>query len=294
MLLVLAAALLWGTTGTTQELAPERATPLAIAGVRVVFGGVALVAAALATRRFTARPPLLSSLFVAGSVAFQQVAFFAAVQRTGVAVGTIVTIGSAPVAAGILDFLVHRERPERRWYTATALAVGGCVLLGTSGGGVTVDPVGIFLALGAGAGYGAYTVVSKTLLKTHHAAAVVALSFGGAAVLMLPALLSQELVWMGEPRGAAAAAWLALATVGVAYSFFGRGLALVPAGAAVTLTLAEPLTAAVLGVVVVGERLPASAVVGAALVFAGLAYLGAGARPSRPRVELAPEVPPAA
>jgi drug/metabolite transporter, DME family len=278
LLFVVGAAVLWGTTGTTQALAPAGATPLAVAGVRVVFGGATLLAIAFTSKLFSTRPPAIPLLLLSGSVAFHQIAFFAAVERTGVAVGTVVTIGSSPVAAGILGLLVHRDRPGRRWYGATFLAVLGCVLLGTARGAVTVDPLGILLALAAGAGYALYTVVSKSLLETQHPGAVVALSFGGAALVMLPVLLSQDLAWILEARGAAAAAWLSLATVGVAYSLFGRGLALVSAGTAVTLTLSEPVVAALLGVAVLGEPLPVASLVGIALVFAGLAYLGADAR----------------
>jgi len=65
---------------------------------------------------------------VAGAVAVAgyQLAFFSAVARTGVAVGTMVAIGSAPMLAGLLAWLVRGERPPGRWYAATLLALTGC------------------------------------------------------------------------------------------------------------------------------------------------------------------------
>ncbi|HVL64580.1 MAG TPA: EamA family transporter [Actinomycetota bacterium] len=291
--LVVAAAVIWGTTGTTQALAPGAATPLAIAGVRVVFGGAALVAIALAGRSFSRRPPLGLAIVLSACVAFHQLAFFAAVERTGVAAGTIVTIGWAPAAAGLLAFAIYRERPGRRWYPATALAVAGCTLLALSGGEVAVDPLGIALAIAAGSGYAVYTVVAKSLVATRPPGEVVALAFGGAALLLLPVLASQDLGWLTEPRGAAAGSWLALGTVAIGYTLFGRGLMLVPSGSAVTLTLAEPVTAALLGVLLLSERLTAPAWAGALLVLLGLAYLALGTR-SAPEIEAAPETPPPA
>jgi len=66
------------------------------------------------------------------------------------------------------------------------------------------------------------------------------------------------------------------------YLLFGWGLARVPASTATTLTLLEPAVAAVLAVLVVGERLPAAGWAGVGLVVACLAVLtvpaGAAAR----------------
>ena len=43
-LFVLLGAMLWGTTGTSQALAPAGATPLAVGALRVAIGGAALLA----------------------------------------------------------------------------------------------------------------------------------------------------------------------------------------------------------------------------------------------------------
>ena len=71
----------------------------------------------------------------AAGVALYQVSFFAAVADTGVAVGTIVALGSAPTLAGALEWALHGRRPEARWVGATALACAGVALLALAGGG---------------------------------------------------------------------------------------------------------------------------------------------------------------
>ena len=68
----------------------------------------------------------------------------------------------------------------------------------------------------------------------------------------------------------AVVAWLGVATVALAYVLFGRGLLGVGVATAGTLTLAEPATAAVLGIVVVGERFGGTTLIGVALIVAGL------------------------
>jgi DME family drug/metabolite transporter len=111
--LVLAAAVLWGTTGTARALAPPGTSPLSVGAVRILIGGAALLAAAhlrggLGSGRRWPRVPVMAGT---GAVAGYQLAFFSAVARTGVAVGTMVAIGSAPVLAGLLAWLVRGERP---------------------------------------------------------------------------------------------------------------------------------------------------------------------------------------
>lgn len=278
--LVLAAAVLWGTTGTAQAFAPLGASPLVIGAVRLAVGGVALLAVASArgVLRGRGRWPVVATAVAAGSMAGYQLCFFAAVARTGVAVGTVIAIGSAPVLAGTLGFLVRGERPGRRWMVATALAVLGCVLLFTASGSVSVDVIGGLLALGAGVAYATYAVSSKGLLEERPPDAVMAVVFCLGAALLSPLLFTADLAWLAQPRGLAVALHLGLIATAAAYVLFARGLKTVPVATAVTLSLAEPLTAGALGVVLLGERLSTSAMLGIGLLFSGLALLSFGAK----------------
>ena len=276
---ILLAAVLWGTTGTAQALAPEGTTPMGVASVRVCLGGIALFLfgwsrGLLRDRRISLRHILAA----AGSLIAAQLAFFAAVDRTGVAVGTVVAIGSCPIATGAIVWLLRGERPGRRWAIATAVGVTGAGLLLVAGRAVDVDPGGVGLALIVGLGYAGYVVATKDLVVEHPPDAVTAAVFGVAAAVMLPMLFVADLGWAAEPTGFAIALHLGLVTVAFAYSIFSRGLIVVPAAVAVTLTLAEPLTAGILGVVVLDERLSMVAVLGILLVLASLVLLTVPAR----------------
>lgn len=96
---ILAAAILFGTTGTARALAPEGMSPAFIGALRLVIGGPVLLAATAAggSPGITAyRVPFGATLLAAAGIAAFQICFFAAVSLTGVAVGTLVAIGSAP------------------------------------------------------------------------------------------------------------------------------------------------------------------------------------------------------
>jgi drug/metabolite transporter, DME family len=272
---VLAAAVLWGTTGTAQAFAPEGTQPAVVGAVRLAVGGLALLILALArgVLRDLRGWPLAPTALAAVCMAAYQVFFFEAVAKTGVAVGTIVAIGSAPLFAGGLGFLVRRENPGLRWMVATLLAVAGCALLTVPKGEVSVNPAGIVLALGAGVAYATCTVAAKGLLEKRPPDAVMAALFCLAAVLLSPLLLLGNLTWLSEGRGLAVALHLGLVATAASYTLFARGLEAVPVATAVTLGLAEPFTAATLGVVLLAERVTGSVMLGAGLILVGLVML---------------------
>jgi DME family drug/metabolite transporter len=285
MMLVLLAAVIWGTTGTSQALAPPGASSMTIGALRLAVGGSALLILSLlrgGVDRGILQQPLMT-VFAAAMVAAYQLCFFAAVATTGVAVGTMVAIGISPVLAGIFAFLVYGERPGRTWLLATILAVAGCILLfiPSSGAAVSVRPVGVFLAIAAGAAYVAYTMSIKGLLRTARPDSVIAVVFALGGVMLLPALIGKDLSWVAHPQGALVVLHLGLVATAFAYLLFARGLKIVPAAHAVTLSLAEPLTAALLGLIVLREPMTPFTFFGMALVFAGLVVLGISGRKSR-------------
>jgi drug/metabolite transporter, DME family len=283
-LFIVTAAVLWGTTGTAQALAPKDAQPLAIGALRLMVGGAALLLVFLIGAG-RARPltqyklPIRLTLLAAACMAAYQVLFFAGVRLTGVAVGTIVGIGMAPVLAGLLGYLFRGERPGWRWGLATLLAVTGCALLAAAGAEVHVNPLGILLAIGAGATYATFSLASKGLLERQPVELVMATAFALGAVMLFPLLLTQNLHWLGQPAGMGIILHLGLVATALAYILFGKGLQLVPLATAVTLSLAEPLTAGTIGVAFLGEKLSPQAVVGILFIFSGLVILSFRGQP---------------
>ena len=315
VLLVLAAAVCFGTTGTAQALGPD-ADPLSLGAARILIGGGALAAVALALQLAGRRDaatgtsvaptsggpaprvaPLLVVLVGAAGVLAYQPAFFAGTSANGVAVGTVVALGSAPVLTGGLDWAIRRRFPGRVWIVATVLAIVGVAILAaaTGAGAAAVDPLGIAASVGAGGSYAVYTLAGKSLLdRGWTSSASMGAMFGAAAVVSLPVMLLTDVAWLLTPGGLAMALWLGLVTTTAAYLLFGGGLKRLTPATVSTLTLAEPLTATLLGVLVLHEQLPPSAVAGLAVLASGIVILAVASSrrmPRRPSLP-APPVPP--
>ncbi|WP_371659755.1 DMT family transporter [Streptomyces sp. NBC_00280] len=282
---ILASAVLWGTTGTASSLAPAGAPAAAIGCAGLALGGILLFFTSRRARSLPAactRPERWLLVLGAAAVALYPVTFYPAVARTGVAVATVIALGSAPVFAGLLAWITGGARPTARWSAATAAAVLGCVLLvlgpELTGHATPMDPTGIALAVGAGLSYAVYSLIGGRLItRGHPSDAVMGVLFGAAGLLVLPLVLCVDTHWLATTRGAAVAVYLALFTVQLAYRLFGYGLRRTPASMATSLTLAEPAVAAVLGVTVLGERLPAASWCGLAVLAVGLVMLTAPA-----------------
>ena len=256
--------------------------PVVVGASRIVFGAALLLVFALLARRLKvgASPGLV--LLSGASVAVYQATFFVAIADTGVAVGTVVAIGSAPAFAGLLARAFTGERLDWRWGAATGLAcLGVCLLVLGGGAAGEVSAPGVALALVSGAGYAGYAVAGKHMLDNGGTPeGVMAAVFAVGGVLLLPVLVFGPSGGLATPAGAALVLYLAAVPTAVAYILFARGLERIGASETATLTLAEPVTAALLGVVVLGERPGAAAAAGAALVLAGLGLLAL--RPAAP------------
>ena len=272
---VLAAAVLFGTTGTAQALGPVGSSPVTVGAVRIVVGGAALGCLALTAPRSIGRLSPALVLLAGAAVALYQLTFFEAVHRAGVAVGAVVAIGSGPVVAGLLERVLGAPWPGRRWLVATALAVGGVAALALGrAGGAPASASGILLALASGTAYASYTVVAKRLLERGAAPVrVMGAAFGTAALMLLPVLLAGNTAWLHHTRGVELALYLALGPTVLAYVLFARGLRRLTAAETTTIVLAEPVTATLLAVAVLHQGLGIAGAAGIGLVLGGILVL---------------------
>ncbi|MFF7474107.1 EamA family transporter [Streptomyces sp. NPDC008092] len=283
---ILTAAVLWGTTGTAASLAPAGVPAAGVGAAGLALGGLLLFLTAPGGRALPGacgggerRLLALGALAVAG----YPLTFYPAVARTGVAVATVIALGGAPVLAGLLAWFVRGSRPTVRWAAATSAAVLGCAVLvlgpGLTGDGAPVDALGVLLAGLAGLSYAVYALVGGELIARGYASgAVMGVMFAGAALLVLPVVL-----WGGgggllTERGAIVVLYLGAVTTFLCYRLFGHGLRHTTPQTATALTLAEPAVAAVLGVTVLGERLPGVSWCGLAVLALGIVLLAVPGR----------------
>lgn len=272
--LVLTGAALFGTAGTAAALAPAGASPAALGTLRLIVGAVILAALLpLLGGHWRSMTSLLRRraiwIMAVTSAAYQPL-FFGAVDRSGVALSTLLTVGAAPVFSGLLGRAVLRQPLTRAWVSATAIAVTGLIL--RSWGELEVgDILGIAMALAAGFAIACYVVAAKGELdRGAHSVELPAAAYLIGSILLIPVLVTQPLEWVASPSGLAVVIYLGAITMSVANVSVIMGLRGMPSGPASTLLLADPLTATMLGVLLLDESLSWIGAVGLILVLIGL------------------------
>ncbi|MHB1172655.1 MAG: DMT family transporter [Lacisediminihabitans sp.] len=284
---LVAGSVLWGTTGTAASFMPASVSPLAIGAVTMTAGGILLFLVSwrrsLRVLRDTAARRWL--LIGAVGVFVYPLAFYSSMNLAGVAIGNVVTLGSGPVFAALLEWIVERRRPGALWLACTAVAVAGIALLAATGRAdarATSVPLGVVLGLLAGLAYALYTYASSRAITAGHGGrGVIGAMFGLGAVALLPVLLATGRPLLQSALTVGIAAYLVIGPMFFAYLLFGVGLATIRSSSATTITLVEPLVATLLAVTVVGERLGWPGWLGMALIFGAVAALVTARHPSK-------------
>jgi DME family drug/metabolite transporter len=280
-LLVVLAALCWGTSGVSGQLVLDRTDlgPLDIAWHRMAVAAVLLLAghALSRRRRSPTRTPLPRGtavrLFLVGAgLGGYQLAFFAAVSKAGVSIATLVALGLAPLLIAVGATVLGHGRPDRPTVVALIAALTGLVLLvGVSAdAGGTAVVLGALLAVGSAVGYAVVTLAGAGVPA---GVPVTVVGFVGGALLLTPAALATGLTFTTDPVSLGVLLYLGAVPSALAYRLFFAGLQTVPGPVASIVTLLEPLTATALATAFLGERLAPAALAGGLLVLAAVAGL---------------------
>jgi DME family drug/metabolite transporter len=268
------AGLLWGTGGLTGTLL-GRATglsPVSVAALRLLTGGALIVAfLVIPGRRWPAGRAAWTRIALTGLLAATfQAAYFTSVSLTSVSLATLVTIGATPVIVLGAELLLGRRRLDRSGVTRTALALAGLgLLVGLPSGGYSPVAVleGAAMALLASAGFAVLTLAGAVPVPGLGEETVTGLGFTVGGLILIPlAVVTGGLAF--QPS-AAALGWLAALAAGptaLAYTLYFRGLRTAPASTGALLSMLEPLTATVLSVALLGNRLSPAGIAGAVLL----------------------------
>ncbi|MGR5002000.1 DMT family transporter [Vibrio celticus] len=265
-LAILFASILWGTTGTAASFAPDL-SPLAVGAFSMGVGG--LMQAGLAYRKvlFAFDKLLQNKRLLAVSalaLAVYPLAFYSSMKLSGVAIGTVVSIATAPFFSALLECLISKENNiNKRWLTSFSIGVVGIGLLVFSESSSTNESredlklLGIALGLLAGLCYAIYSWATKALIdKDIESQAAMGSIFGLGAMLLLPTLWFTGENLFSSQINVLVISYLTLIPQCLGYIAFSFGLRHVTASSANLLTLFEPVVAAVLAVCVVGELIP--------------------------------------
>ncbi|GAA5630830.1 hypothetical protein Acal02_01445 [Acinetobacter calcoaceticus] len=282
---VLVASILWGTTGTAASYAPNL-SPLAIGAI--AMGGGGLLQALLAHKNIRSHLPQIRSyypLLLIGmvSVAIYPLAFYSSMRMAGITIGTVVSIGSAPLFTALLEKFFDKKALSSQWFISFIFGVAGVLLLtigeshsqGTSQNIATDQKtIGIILGLIAALTYSLYSWAAKKMIdRGVDSKASMGLIFGFGALILLPTLFFTGTNLFDEPVNLYVVGYMMLIPMFLGYLLFGYALKTISASTATTLTLFEPLVAALFAVLLVGEQFAPIGWVGMALIFVCLAVL---------------------
>ena len=279
--LVVLAALCWGTAGLSGSVVADRSglSALDIAWYRLAIGAVALLAAWAATARRrgpaarVTRPVAVRLVLIGVGLAGYQLAYFSAVALAGVSIATLVALGLAPLLVAVGGTLLGHGRPSRATLVALGVALVGLTLLvGVSAGADTGTTVllGALTATGSALGYAVVTVAGGGVPA---GIPVTLVGFALGALLLSPVVLVEGLTVPSDGVAVAVLLYLGLVPSALAYGLFFTGVRSVPGAVASIVTLLEPLTATVLATAFLGERLEPAAVAGGVLLLAAVAGL---------------------
>ncbi|EPR76123.1 Permease of the drug/metabolite transporter (DMT) superfamily [Leifsonia rubra CMS 76R] len=257
---ILGAATLWGTTGTAASFFPENISPLAIGAATMVGGGILLLMLSFRAARAAFMDASARRWLVLGGagVFVYPLAFYSSMDLAGIAVGNVVSLGTGPVFAAVLERAIDHKRLSVLWKITTPVALGGVVVLILNGGhlGPTAPGstfTGVGLGLLAGVSYALYTYSSTRVIRARRSSgAAMGAMFGVGALLLLPILLIFGAPLMQSGATVSIAVYLIVGPMFVAYILFGIGLRTTTSSTATTITLLEPVVATLLAVIVVG------------------------------------------
>ena len=295
LLYLVISGVLWGTGGLTGSLLSRTAglSAISVAACRLTTGGVLIVVFLTATgRRWPAGRAAWTRITVIGLLAaLFQSCYFTAVALTSVPLATLVTIGVAPVIVLGADRVTGR-RTGRYAATTTGLAVTGLGLLVglPSGFRETAVLASAGMAVLAAAGFAAVTLAGSRPVPGLNDVTVTGFGFTIGGLALMP--VAQIAGGIGFRPGLAAIGLLVALGTGptaVAYTMYFRGLRSAPASTAALLTLLEPLTGTILAAVLLGERLSATGIAGAAMIATAVILTVQANREAGPSPVTAPE-----
>ena len=273
---IIFACLLWGTTGTAASFTPN-VSPLASGAFAMGLGGILLVLTSLKALKIDSLKLLThyKLLLVGGlSVAVYPLAFYSSMSLSGVAIGTVISLASAPFFTVLLECLISKKLISTKWIISFAIGAMGIVLLSMG----KVDDIqqqtqtmhhyfGMLLGLLAGLSYALYSWAAKCMISENiQSKSAMAAMFGLAALILLPSLALTGDNLFASTSNTMIALYMAIIPMFLGYVLFGYGLNFVEASQATLLTLLEPALATVLAVLIVGEKFSAIGWFGIALI----------------------------
>ena len=285
---LLATALLWGATWIAARVAVSEASPLAVASWRFLLAALVLGTLLVVREgwpRWSLDEWLTLAALGASGIFFYNVCFLYGMTMIQAGRGALV-VALTPALIAASDWLLFNAPMSPGKAGGIALAAFGCVLVVTNG-----DPYRLFagevglgewLIVGCAALWAIYTFVGR---RGTRSLSPLAMTFGasvtGWLMLTLAALLQGSLFAMATTtwRGWSAIVFLGLFGTALAFTWYAEAVQRIGATRSAAFINLVPVSAVLLGALVLGERLDVAVLAGGALVITGVFITNrAGAR----------------
>jgi drug/metabolite transporter, DME family len=280
LLYVMIASTLWGTSGVASQALAQltQTNPLSISALRLGVAAPLLLLAAwhlLGRQLWSATRRDFGLMLLYGvMMAVDQALYFAAIALTGVTIATLITICSAPLLVTLFTAIFERKMPSRITLAIIGLALLGTVILVGSGTGQATNGssslLGVGYALVAACVYAGVIFLSKFLSGKYPSLQITALGFSAGAICLLVVANLVGFVGVYPAQGWLIILYMGALPTALAYGLFMLGMRTTSAPVASVLVLLEPLTAAVVARVLLGERLTPLGIAGAVMLLGAI------------------------
>ena len=291
-----AVTMIWGGTFVAGRFLSGSLSPLFTASLRFLLASVALLGflwiARIPLARPTPRQWLQLSLLGLFGIFFYNLCFFYGLQYINASRASLI-VALNPAVIGLASWLLFKERLGRAKVAgiATCITGAGLVIVSRDPRLLAVTPdawIGDLLIFGCVLSWGVYSLFSRGLNQ----------SIGPLQTVTFSVLIGSGMLWAlamlrGEVSGAAlinlgTAQWLSLIYLGVfgsalAYIGYYDGIRKIGATRSGVFIALNPLTAVVLGALLLGEQLTLSMCLGGGLVLVGIYLCNKPLAPMRKR-----------
>lgn len=280
-LMIILAGVFWGSMGLfVRKLGEYGFTSVQIAAMRLLIAAVcfAVILWFKEPAGFRIRKkdiPLFLGLGL-GSILFFTICYFTAIQMMSMSVAAIL-LYTSPIWVMLMSILFLREKMTVTKGIALFLSFAGCVLVsGFQQGNMTV--AGFLIGLGAGVGYGLYSILGTVAMKRYSPYVVTTYTFiiaaAGAIIICQPADIFRK--FGGVTNLALLLCFVlitGLVTAVIPFLLYTLGLQSVEAGKAAIFATIEPLVATLLGAVAFSEAVSLEAGIGIVCILAAVILL---------------------
>ena len=275
---ILIAGFGWGIIGVfSRPLSAAGLSAVQITCVRSVIVAVGMAVILFVKDRSLLRIQLKDLWMFLGtgllSIVFFNICYFLTIERATLAAASIL-LYTAPCFVLLMSAIFFREKITAQKIIALILAFAGCALVsGFSGGRMSL--FALMTGIGSGFGYALYSIFGTLALKKYQPFTVTFYTFLVASAVMLPMsgvgeimqVLTEDLYVLGNGLA------LGLISTLLPFIFYTAGLKQMEAGKASVLAFAEPLVAAIAGIMIFKEKLNTQNGAGIGLIFLAILLL---------------------